>query len=189
TDETVDEDADAPAEHPAGPVTYRPAAVIPLRTPVAPPAPTAAPQAPASNGSLPVRQPAGVAAGGDALDQSTAVELEDDSETPIFKAMQSAWLSTGGSNLPWSSSEVEAGWDRADHVADAPVEVEVNASGLPVRRPGTMLVPGGITKPASAVARDPEAIRKRLAAHAAGVSRGRSAAGTSPQPHTEAGPA
>ena len=57
-----------------------------------------------------------------------------------------------------ASVHVEAGWDRADHVADAPVEVEVNASGLPVRRPGTMLVPGGITKPASAVARDPEAI-------------------------------
>jgi hypothetical protein len=40
------------------------------------------------------------------------------------------------------------------------------------------VVPGGVTKPAKAAARDPEAIRARLAAHAAGVSRGRAAATT-----------
>ena len=45
-------------------------------------------------------------------------------------------------------------------------------SGLPVRRPGQRLVPGGVTAAAPPVVRDPEAIRARLAAHAAGVSRG-----------------
>ena len=111
-----------------------------------------------------------------------------ETDTPIFKAMRSAWLSANGSDQPWQSSEVEAGWNRADRVADAPSERRVTAAGLPARRPGSMLVPGGVTRP-SVAARDPEAIRKRLAAHAAGVSRGRSAA-TSPHPeHTEAGPA
>jgi hypothetical protein len=45
-----------------------------------------------------------------------------------------------------------------------------------MRRPGNRLVPGGVTPAPAAVSRDPEAIRARLAAHAAGVSRGRTAA-------------
>jgi hypothetical protein len=144
-------------------VTEQPAEVIPLRP----------------------HQPA------DALDSSSP--FEDDGEvgtdTPIFKAMRSAWLSTNGSDQPWQSSEVEEGWNRADRVADTPAERRVTPAGLPARRPGSMLVPGGVTRPTVA-ARDPEAIRKRLAAHAAGVSRGRSAATTTPHPeHTEAGPA
>jgi hypothetical protein len=112
---------------------------------------------------------------------------ERQADTPIFMAMRSAWLSSGGNAEPWSSSEVEAGWDQADRVAEAVVEPAVSATGLPIRRPGTRLVPGGVTKPARVVARDPEAIRARLAAHAAGVSRGRSDATTSPDnPQTEA---
>jgi hypothetical protein len=98
---------------------------------------------------------------------------EDD--TPIFRQMRSAWLSAGGAVEPWTSSEVEAGWDVADRVAAASAAPVLTASGLPMRRPGAYLVPGGVTKPASTVARDPEAVRARLAAHAAGVSRGRHA--------------
>ncbi len=115
----------------------------------------------------------------------------DEADTPIFRSMRSAWLSAGGSDQPsWSSSEVEAGWDRADVVAEAPIEASVNEVGLPVRRPGNRLVPGGVTKHASSNARDPEAIRARLQAHAAGVSRGRNVAATTTDPqHTEAGPA
>jgi hypothetical protein len=45
-----------------------------------------------------------------------------------------------------------------------------------MRRPGNRLVPGGVTPAPAAVNRDPDAIRARLAAHAAGVSRGRTAA-------------
>ena len=60
-----------------------------------------------------------------------------------------------------------------------------------MRRPGKRLVPGGVSPAPTNVARDPEAIRARLAAHAAGVSRGRTAAvdETVPAPSTEEGPA
>ena len=61
-----------------------------------------------------------------------------------------------------------------------------------MRRPGNRLVPGGVpsaaptgptaapvvARTATPLVRDPETIRARLAAHAAGVSRGRSAAGS-----------
>ncbi len=126
----------------------------------------------------------------DALDSSSPFEDEGEAETdtPIFKAMRSAWLTSNGGDQPWQSSEVEEGWNRADRVADAPTERRVTPAGLPARRPGSMLVPGGVTRPTVAT-RDPEAIRKRLAAHAAGVSRGRSAATTPHPEHTEAGPA
>ncbi len=115
-------------------------------------------------------------------------DLDLDNDTPIFQAMRSAWLSAGGPTQPWLSSEVEAGWEQADRVtAAAPA---ANAVGLPQRRPGTRLVPGGVTKPTALVARNPEAIKARLAAHAAGVSRGRHAAiSTNGQEHREAGQA
>jgi signal transduction histidine kinase len=97
-------------------------------------------------------------------------------DTPIFKALRSAWLSSHAGDESWRSSEVEAGWERADHVAEAVAEAPVNEAGLPVRRPGSQLVPGGVVKPAAPGSRDPDAIRARLSAHAAGVSRGRAAA-------------
>ncbi len=79
----------------------------------------------------------------------------------------------------------------ADQVAETPAEPEVSQSGLPVRRPGSRLVPGGVTTTPTATVRDPEAIRARLAAHASGVSRGRAAATAAiaaPDPsQTEAG--
>jgi hypothetical protein len=111
----------------------------------------------------------------------------DDFDTPIFRAMRSAWLSSGGEGQPWRTSEVEEGWQLAERAVDAP-PAELADSGLPQRRPGAALVPGGVTKQTGSIARDPEAIRARLAAHAAGVSRGRRAATTPPtdHPRTEA---
>ena len=120
---------------------------------------------------------------------------DDDRDAPIFRSLRSAWLSAGGEALPWTTSEVEAGWEVAEKVVQAPTTEERTSSGLPVRRPGAHLVPGGVTKQTRSVARDPEAIKSRLAAHAAGVSRGRhAAAGPAPRtpayhPHTEADPA
>ncbi len=112
---------------------------------------------------------------------------DDGFDTPIFRSLNSAWLSSGDEALPWRSSEIEAGWEMADQVAETPAEPEVSQSGLPVRRPGSRLVPGGVTTPVAPTVRDPEAIRARLAAHASGVSRGRAAA-TAPAPSkTEAG--
>jgi signal transduction histidine kinase len=134
------------------------------------------------------------AAAGDSLDGAW-VDTGQELDTPIFKAMRSAWLSAGGPTEPWADSEVEAGWERAEQVAA--VESLRNGAGLPQRRPGSRLVPGGVTPPAhtATVARDPEAIRARLAAHAAGVSRGRRIAAGSTDEQTagddtrEAGPA
>lgn len=107
--------------------------------------------------------------------------------TPIFKAVQSAWLTTD-SEAPWLPTEVEAGWDRADQVAEPQANPQVSPTGLPVRRPGKRLVPGGVTRSTKPAARDPEAIRARLAAHADGVSRGRSAAAGPHRSPTEAEP-
>ena len=49
-----------------------------------------------------------------------------------------------------------------------------------MRDPGNRLVPGGVNTANGAVRRDPEAIRARLAAHAAGVARGREASTSKP---------
>ena len=81
----------------------------------------------------------------------------------------------------------------AEKVETGP-EADTTRSGLPVRRPGGRLVPGGVASESTdSVVRDPEAIRNRLAAHAAGVSRGRAAAAAQPlnddYAHEETGPA
>jgi signal transduction histidine kinase len=106
-------------------------------------------------------------------------------ESPIFATLQSNWFSS--STTPrqgWASTEVEAGWEAAHRVTEAPSNA-VGAGGLPVRRPGQRLVPGGVTAAAPPVVRDPEAIRARLAAHAAGVSRARTSLSTEPADPTQ----
>ncbi|MGI8901725.1 MAG: ATP-binding protein, partial [Nocardioides sp.] len=149
-------------------------------TPVVAPVPTA-PPAPVASVAVPA--PRGV------LDAETHLPDAADDETPIFKGMRSNWLSSPDSpEKPWASSEVEAGWQAADRVAETPAP-QLSEVGLPMRRPGNRLVPGGVAKAATPIVRDPEAIRARLAAHAAGVSRGRTAVVT-PVPadtHEEAG--
>ena len=117
-----------------------------------------------------------------ALDGDWSDPGDDGFDTPIFRSLRSAWLSSGDDTQPWHTSEIEAGWEMADQVAATPAEPEVSESGLPVRRPGSRLVPGGVTTAPTATVRDPEAIRARLAAHASGVSRGRAAATTAPDP-------
>ncbi|MBA3782471.1 MAG: HAMP domain-containing protein [Nocardioides sp.] len=175
----------APAPAPVAAVTASepPVQVVPEPTPE--PEPVPAPVVPAvlAAPSPPVTPTL-------ALVEQPIPEAPIEYDTPIFKSMRSAWLSAGGTDESWQSSEVEAGWDRADVVAEAPTEAAVTSAGLPVRRPGNRLVPGGVTKHATVTARNPEAIRARLQAHAAGVSRGRSAATSTSDPqHTEAGPA
>ncbi len=121
--------------------------------------------------------PAGTA-GAIAADSSGPHLPEDDTDTPIFRGVRSAWLSAGG-DAGWLATEVEAGWARADQVARSREDTHFSATGLPVRRPGKRLVPGSVTKSSLATGRDPEAIRARLVAHSEGVSRGRSAAAKS----------
>ena len=103
-------------------------------------------------------------------------------EPPIFRSLSSAWLSPSTDAQPWRTTEIEAGWEMADQVAETPAEPEISQSGLPVRRPGSRIVPGGVSPTPTAAVRDPEAIRARLAAHASGVSRGRAAATAEPDP-------
>ena len=95
--------------------------------------------------------------------------------------------------MAWTPSEVGPWLERRRPVPRAPTPRAHTRTGLPVRRPGGRLVPGGVSSEPTAVARDPEAIRNRLAAHAAGVSRGRAAAAAQPitddYAHEETGPA
>ncbi|CUR57206.1 putative Histidine kinase [metagenome] len=108
-------------------------------------------------------------------------------DSPIFKSMRSGWLASAGEG-EWHQTEVDRGWEIAEHVAEEAPVVESTPTGLPRRAPGERLVPGSVTPPTAAKTRDPDAIRRRLQAHTAGVSRGRRAAQSSSQ-HTEAGPA
>jgi hypothetical protein len=129
----------------------------------------------------PAKPTSAALAANDALDGGWTDPGDEGFDTPIFRSLRSAWLSSDGDGEPWRTSEIEAGWDVAEQVAETPVEPEVSQSGLPVRRPGSRLVPGGVTTTSTAAARDPEAIKARLAAHASGVSRGRAAA-AAPRP-------
>lgn len=93
-----------------------------------------------------------------------------DDETPMFRLLRSSWFTSEESG--WKSGAAEAGWRAADRADDC-APSRLTQSGLPVRDPGNRLVPGGVTQPAAALRRDPEAIRARLSAHVAGVNRGR----------------
>jgi signal transduction histidine kinase len=126
----------------------------------------------------------------DLLDSRSPLPEPTEDETPIFRTLRSNWLTSGADDDTWTTSEIEAGWEAAEQVAEAPT-LQVSESGLPMRRPGKRLVPGGVSPAPANVDRDPEAIRARLAAHAAGVSRGRTAAvdESVPVPSTEEGPA
>ncbi|GAA1438642.1 hypothetical protein GCM10009641_44360 [Mycobacterium cookii] len=109
------------------------------------------------------------------------------SDSPIFKSMRSGWLASEGEG-EFHHTEIDRGWEIAEKAAEEVPVVESTVTGLPRRAPGERLVPGSVTPPTAAKTRDPEAIRRRLQAHTAGVSRGRRAAQSPPQ-HTEAGPA
>ncbi len=113
--------------------------------------------------------------------------------TPIFGQLRSNWLNDDEESV-WADAEVDRGWSAADKAESADAEDEGHTrTGLPVRRPGGRLVPGGVSNEPTVVTRDPDAIRNRLAAHAAGVSRGRAAAAAQPvsndYAHEETGPA
>jgi signal transduction histidine kinase len=189
-EETRTERESEPAREPAADLLARsePAAKVqedpPAQAKVSEmPEPAAVPHAPAADAPTPAPAAAG------ALDGAWEDTAEEGFDTPIFRSLRSAWLSSGEDAQPWRSSEIEAGWELAEEAVEKQPEPEATESGLPRRRPGTRLVPGGVTPAPKPTVRDPEAIRARLAAHASGVSRGRAAAGADPDPSlTEAGP-
>lgn len=101
-------------------------------------------------------------------------------ETPIFRQLQTSWLSdSANANLPWATEEIDQGWQAAERAVSAETAGR-SASGLPVRRPGSTLVPGqaGSAGARATAARDPEAIRAHLNRHLAGVRRGRATTDT-----------
>jgi hypothetical protein len=110
------------------------------------------------------------------LDSGSPMPELLDEEGSIFATMKSNWFNSEGAEQPWSGNEVDSGWETADRVAEA-TSLQVSETGLPVRRPGARIVPGGVSPAPATLVRDPEAIRARLAAHAAGVNRGRRLAG------------
>ncbi|HEV2796988.1 MAG TPA: hypothetical protein VGV65_05155 [Nocardioides sp.] len=113
-------------------------------------------------------------------------------DSPIFKSMRSGWLTGDADEI--HETEIDRGWEiAAQNVVEAapvaePAAAAAVVTGLPRRAPGERLVPGSVTPPTAAKTRDPDAIRRRLQAHTAGVSRGRQVTQKSTQ-HTEAGPA
>lgn len=105
-------------------------------------------------------------------------------DTPIFRAMMSRWL-TDDSSVPasasWSTNEADQAWSAAARIEETQ-PLEESAAGLPMRRPGSYLIPGAVDeadeKPAAPAAsrRDPEAIRRNLNRHKNGVSSARTEA-------------
>jgi hypothetical protein len=124
--------------------------------------------------------------GHNGLSHDGAAPARNGGDSPIFKSMRSGWLTGDATEI--HETEIDRGWEIAEQVAEVAPVAESTVTGLPRRAPGERLVPGSVTPPTAAKTRDPEAIRRRLQAHTAGVSRGRRAAQSSTQ-HTEAGPA
>ena len=119
---------------------------------------------------------------------SAPSESANGNDSPIFKSIRSGFLAGDDGERDWHQTELDRGWEIAEQVAEEVPVAESTPVGLPRRQPGERLVPGGVAAPAGAKVRDPEAIRRRLQSHTAGVSRGRRAASNTSQ-HTEAGPA
>ncbi|MFC4375646.1 ATP-binding protein [Nocardia halotolerans] len=97
--------------------------------------------------------------------------------TPIYQRMVSEWLvepatAAGESGSGSWSSPGDAGWSAAAE-ADQPQTSSRTSGGLPIRRPGAQLVPGGLTPAEEAGDRDPEEIRNNLTRHLSGVRSGR----------------
>lgn len=97
------------------------------------------------------------------------------SPTPIYQRMVSEWLvepSTSQSSDSTWSSPGDAGWLAAED-ASHPTTTARTVGGLPIRRPGAQLVPGGLAPADDTGTRDPEEIRNNLTRHLSGVRSGR----------------
>ncbi|HEX3224087.1 MAG TPA: ATP-binding protein [Nocardioides sp.] len=140
---------------------------------------------------LQIRRPLSAAPAAQALEGDFVADTDHTDDSPIFGQLRSNWLSDDD-EAPWQANEVDRGWNAAERAESSDAEGQTR-TGLPIRRPGGRLLPGGVSQEPAKVDRDPEAIRNRLAAHAAGVSRGRAAAAAQPAnddyAHEETGPA
>jgi signal transduction histidine kinase len=124
---------------------------------------------------LPTRKPA-AAPESATVTSSRLQPVAGESPTPIYQRMVSEWLVEPAAAQPsettWSSPAADAGWLAAEDAA-RPTTTSRTVGGLPIRRPGAQLVPGGLTPAEDAGARDPEEIRSNLTRHLSGVRSGR----------------
>ncbi|MEU2124538.1 sensor histidine kinase [Nocardia niwae] len=153
--------------------TTGPTTIVPSQAP--------APQTTARSG-LPIRKPIAPAdppqeAAPDpaTVTSSRLQPVAGSSPTPIYQRMVSEWLvepSTSQSPESSWSSPGDAGWLAAED-ASHPTTTARTVGGLPIRRPGAQLVPGGLAPAEDAGTRDPEEIRNNLTRHLSGVRSGR----------------
>ncbi|MEG8181109.1 HAMP domain-containing protein [Nocardia terpenica] len=102
--------------------------------------------------------------------------VNSESPTPIYQRMVSEWLvepatAADAAAEDWTS-EADAGWQAAAE-ASTPTSTGRTTGGLPIRRPGAQLVPGGLAPSNDSGAPDPEEIRSNLSRHLSGVRSGR----------------
>ncbi|MEV6134981.1 ATP-binding protein [Nocardia sp. NPDC051990] len=104
--------------------------------------------------------------------------VQGESPTPIYQRMVSEWLvepaAAQHSPSAWTSP-ADAGWTAAEQASHPTAEART-VGGLPIRRPGAQLVPGGLAPVEESGIRDPEEIRNNLTRHLSGVRSGRAEA-------------
>ncbi|MEV5838378.1 ATP-binding protein [Nocardia sp. NPDC052112] len=152
--------------HPTGPQpTVRPS--LPARKPAA-----ASEPEPTSTRLQPVSAET-------ATNTSTRLQpVQGESPTPIYQRMVSEWLvepATAQSSPSAWTSPADAGWTAAEQASHPTAEART-VGGLPIRRPGAQLVPGGLAPVEEPGVRDPEEIRNNLTRHLSGVRSGRAEA-------------
>ncbi|WP_328388387.1 sensor histidine kinase [Nocardia sp. NBC_00416] len=96
--------------------------------------------------------------------------------TPIYQRMVSEWLVEPATTQEqprqdWTTP-ADIGWLAAEDAA-TPSSESKTANGLPIRRPGAQLVPGGLAPVEDEAPRDPAEIRSNLTRHLSGVRSGR----------------
>ncbi|MET8875178.1 ATP-binding protein [Nocardia sp. NPDC004604] len=104
--------------------------------------------------------------------------VQGETPTPIYQRMVSEWLVEPAAAAPSPSawtSPADAGWTAAEQASHPTAEART-VGGLPIRRPGAQLVPGGLAPAEEPGVRDPEEIRNNLTRHLSGVRSGRAEA-------------
>ncbi|MFI9510400.1 ATP-binding protein [Nocardia sp. NPDC052566] len=134
-------------------------------------------QAPPTTGrsGLPIRKPAAQAEDAAQVTSTRLQPVAGASPTPIYQRMVSEWLvepATSQAPADAWTSPADAGWMAAED-ASHPTPSARTVGGLPIRRPGAQLVPGGLAPAEEAGTRDPEEIRNNLTRHLSGVRSGR----------------
>src|SRR6185312_10822353 len=95
---------------------------------------------------LQIRRPLSAAPAATALEGDFVDDTAQSDDSPIFGQLRSNWLSDDEEEEEaWTASEVDQGWTAAERAESADSDGTTRA-GLPVRRPGGRLVPGGLSQ-------------------------------------------